>query len=158
MTANFRDKRTSITTMQAKNRAFAIFSTPLISHYPLSLILLLTEDYDCAGFCDLSVLRCDPKFHICLIAHSFIHRKGGQCWIVICREKKNVSGRKKDRTWKNVNEVARRKLLICVYILSSFVCIMKIAAEQLSWAQSHTEISPKRRALFRGWEGAEQLP
>jgi hypothetical protein len=87
MTANFRDKRTSITTMRARNRAFAIFPTRLIPHYPLPLrlnydqefSLLLTQDDNCAGFCDLSVLRCDPKFHICLIAHSFIHTKGGQC-------------------------------------------------------------------------------
>jgi hypothetical protein len=40
MATNFRDKRTLITTMQAKNQAFAIFLTPLISHYPL----LLRED------------------------------------------------------------------------------------------------------------------
>jgi hypothetical protein len=37
MATNFRDKRTSITTMQAKNQAFAIFPTLLISHYPLPL-------------------------------------------------------------------------------------------------------------------------
>jgi hypothetical protein len=36
MAANFRDKRTSVTTMQAKNQAFSIFPT-LISHYPLPL-------------------------------------------------------------------------------------------------------------------------
>ncbi len=35
MAPNFR-KRTSITTMQAKNQAFAIFPTPLIYHYPLT--------------------------------------------------------------------------------------------------------------------------
>jgi hypothetical protein len=37
MATNLRDKRTSITTMQAKNQAFAIFPTLLISHYPLPL-------------------------------------------------------------------------------------------------------------------------
>jgi hypothetical protein len=37
MEANFTDKRMSITTMRAKNQAFAIFLTPLISHYPLPL-------------------------------------------------------------------------------------------------------------------------
>jgi hypothetical protein len=37
MAANFRDQRTSITTMRAKNCAFAIFLTPLISQYPLPL-------------------------------------------------------------------------------------------------------------------------
>jgi hypothetical protein len=37
MVDNFREKRTSNTTMLAKNQAFAIFSTPLISHYPLPL-------------------------------------------------------------------------------------------------------------------------
>jgi hypothetical protein len=40
MATNFRDKRTLITTMQAKNQAFAIFPTPLISHYPLPLMTL----------------------------------------------------------------------------------------------------------------------
>jgi hypothetical protein len=37
MATNFRDKRTSVTKKQAKNQAFAIFPTPLISHYPLPL-------------------------------------------------------------------------------------------------------------------------
>jgi hypothetical protein len=37
MAANFREKRTSITTMGAKTQAFDIFLTPLISHYPLPL-------------------------------------------------------------------------------------------------------------------------
>jgi hypothetical protein len=37
MATNFRDKRTSITTKQAKNQAFAIFPSPLISYYPLPL-------------------------------------------------------------------------------------------------------------------------
>jgi hypothetical protein len=37
MAANFREKRTSITTMGAKTQAFATFLTPLISRYPLSL-------------------------------------------------------------------------------------------------------------------------
>ncbi len=46
MAPNFR-KRTSITTMQAKNQAFAIFPTPLISHYPLTLKLLSN---DMSGF------------------------------------------------------------------------------------------------------------
>jgi hypothetical protein len=35
MAGNFREKRTSITTMGAKTQAFDIFPTPLISHYPL---------------------------------------------------------------------------------------------------------------------------
>jgi hypothetical protein len=38
MAANLREKRTLITTMGAKTQAFAIFPTPLISHYPLPLI------------------------------------------------------------------------------------------------------------------------
>ncbi len=37
MAANFREERTSITTIGAKTQAFDIFSTPLISHYPLPL-------------------------------------------------------------------------------------------------------------------------
>jgi hypothetical protein len=37
MVANFREKRTSITTMKAKIQAFAIFLTPHISLYPLPL-------------------------------------------------------------------------------------------------------------------------
>ncbi len=37
MVANFTDERMSITPMRAKNQAFAIFPTPLISHYPLPL-------------------------------------------------------------------------------------------------------------------------
>jgi hypothetical protein len=37
MAASFRDIKTSITTMRAKNQAFAIFPIPLISHYPLPL-------------------------------------------------------------------------------------------------------------------------
>jgi hypothetical protein len=37
MAVNFREKRTSITAMGAKIQAFAIFPTPLISHYPLLL-------------------------------------------------------------------------------------------------------------------------
>jgi hypothetical protein len=37
MVANFTYKRMSITTMRAKNQAFAIFPTPLISHYPLPI-------------------------------------------------------------------------------------------------------------------------
>jgi hypothetical protein len=42
MAANFRDQRTSITTMRAKICAFAIFLTPLIFQYPLPL-----SDDDC---------------------------------------------------------------------------------------------------------------
>jgi hypothetical protein len=37
MAANFREKRTSITTMGAKTQPFASFPTPLVSHYPLPL-------------------------------------------------------------------------------------------------------------------------
>jgi hypothetical protein len=37
MVENFREKRTSITTMGAKTQAFNIFPTPLISHYPLPI-------------------------------------------------------------------------------------------------------------------------
>jgi hypothetical protein len=37
MASESKYKRTSITTMRAKNRAFAIFPTPLISHCPLPL-------------------------------------------------------------------------------------------------------------------------
>jgi hypothetical protein len=43
MAANFREKRTSITTMRAKTYAFAIFATPLISHYPLPLTIALIQ-------------------------------------------------------------------------------------------------------------------
>jgi hypothetical protein len=41
MAAKFREKRTSITTMGAKTQTFAIFLSPLISHYPLLLNLLI---------------------------------------------------------------------------------------------------------------------
>jgi hypothetical protein len=37
MASNFREKKTSITTMGVKSQAFAIFPTPLVSHYPLPL-------------------------------------------------------------------------------------------------------------------------
>jgi hypothetical protein len=37
MAANFREKRTSITTMGVKTQAFASFPTPLVSHYSLPL-------------------------------------------------------------------------------------------------------------------------
>ncbi len=43
--ANFREKRTLIFTMQAKNKAFAIFPTPLISHCPLPLRLIISNVY-----------------------------------------------------------------------------------------------------------------
>jgi hypothetical protein len=41
---NFRDKRTSFTTVQAKNQAFAIFPPLFISHYPLPLMSVGNSD------------------------------------------------------------------------------------------------------------------
>ncbi len=43
MAAKLKTKRTSITTMEAKIQAFDIFQTPLNSHYPLPLILVLAD-------------------------------------------------------------------------------------------------------------------
>jgi hypothetical protein len=50
MAANFREKRTSITTMGAKTQAFDIFPTPLISHYPLPLTKMIADQQICRIF------------------------------------------------------------------------------------------------------------
>jgi hypothetical protein len=44
MAVNFRKKRTSITTMGAKTQVFAIFPTPLISHYQEEQIIQLLDN------------------------------------------------------------------------------------------------------------------